>query len=139
MRPQAGLAGLAELQRRATAINARQRELHDKHASLAAERTDLARGNRLRQAVDGFAARIAAVIDQLDPAQQQKLLRLLIEDVQVTGWHVQIRLRIRSTTRHQALNHTTPNHNPARHTPATPPRSCQPKTVCVPFMATVSA
>ena len=85
---------MPELQRRAAAITARQRELEHKRASLAAERADLARGNRLRQGVEGFAARIAAVIDQLDPAQQQKLLRLLIEDVQVTGWHVQIRLRI---------------------------------------------
>jgi site-specific DNA recombinase len=91
---QADLVDMPELQRRAAAITARQRELQDKRASLAAERADLARGNRLRQAVEGFAARIAAVIDQLDPAQQQKLLRLLIEDVQVTGWHVQIRLRI---------------------------------------------
>ena len=30
----------------------------------------------------------------LDPTQRQELLRLLIEDVQVTGWHVKIRLRI---------------------------------------------
>ena len=91
---QADLVDMPELQRRAAAITARQHELEDKRASLAAERADLARGNRLRQAVEGFAARIAAVIDQLNPAQQQKLLRLLIEDVQVTGWHVQIRLRI---------------------------------------------
>jgi site-specific DNA recombinase len=91
---QAGLVDMPELQRRAAAITARQRELQDKRASLATERADLARGNRLGQAVEGFAARIAAVIGQLDAAQQQKLLRLLIEDVQVTGWQVQIRLRI---------------------------------------------
>ena len=91
---QAGLIDMPELQRRAAAITARQRELDHKRASLAAERADLARGNRLRHGVEGFAARVAAVMDQLDPAQQQKLLRLLIEDVQVTGWHIQIRLRI---------------------------------------------
>ena len=91
---QAGLVDMPELQRRAAAITARQRELEHKRTSLAAERADLARGNRLRHAVEGFAARVAAVIDQLDPAQRQDLLRLLIEDVQVTGWHVQIRLRI---------------------------------------------
>jgi len=34
------------------------------------------------------------VIDQLDAAQKQQLLRLLIEEVRVTGWHVEIRLRI---------------------------------------------
>jgi site-specific DNA recombinase len=91
---QAGLVDMPELQRRAAAITARQRELDHKRTSLAAERAGLARGNRLRQGIEGFAARVAAVIDQLDPAQRQDLLRLLIEDVQVTGWHIQIRLRI---------------------------------------------
>jgi site-specific DNA recombinase len=91
---QAGLIDMPELQRRATAIAARQRELEQKRASLAAERADLARGNRLRHGVEHLAARVRAVIDQLDPTQQQKLLRLLIEEVQVTGWHVQIQLRI---------------------------------------------
>ena len=91
---QAGLIDMPELHRRAAAITARQRELDHKRTSLAAERADLARGNRLRHGVKSFAARVAAVIDQLDPAQRQELLRLLIEDVQVTGWHVKIRLRI---------------------------------------------
>jgi hypothetical protein len=35
-----------------------------------------------------------SVIDTLDNIKKQQLLRLLIEDVRVTGWHVQIRLRI---------------------------------------------
>ena len=91
---QAGLIDMPELQRRAAAITARQRELEHKRASLAAERADLARGNRLRHGVEHFAARVRAVIDELDPTQRQELLRLLIEDVQVTGWHVKIRLRI---------------------------------------------
>jgi hypothetical protein len=34
------------------------------------------------------------VIDTLDFDQKQTLLRLIVEDVHVTGWHVQIRLRI---------------------------------------------
>jgi hypothetical protein len=38
--------------------------------------------------VHDFAAPIHAVIDTLDDAQKQQLLRLLIEDVRVTGWHV---------------------------------------------------
>ena len=91
---QAGLIDMPELQRRAAAITARQRELDHKRASLAAEHADLARGNRLRHGVQNFAVRVRTVIDQLDPAQRQQLLRLLIEDVQVTGWHVKIRLRI---------------------------------------------
>src|SRR5207237_4179861 len=85
---------MPELHRRATAITARQHELEHKRTSLTAQRADLARGNRLRRGVEHFAARVTAVIDQLDPAQRQELLRLLIEDVQVTGWHVKIRLRI---------------------------------------------
>ena len=66
---QAGLLELPELQRRAADVEHRRR-VHD------------------------FAARIHAVIDTLDDIQKQQLLRLLIEDVRVTGWHVQIRLRI---------------------------------------------
>jgi len=80
---QAGLINMPEPHRRAAAITARQRELEHKRASLAAERADLARGNRLRHGVESFAARVHAIIDQLDPAQRQELLRLLIEDVQV--------------------------------------------------------
>ncbi|HYB16775.1 MAG TPA: zinc ribbon domain-containing protein [Streptosporangiaceae bacterium] len=91
---QAGLIGMPELQRRAAAITARQRDTEHKRASLATQRADLTRGNRLRHGVQHFAGRVRAVIDQLDHTQRQALLRLLIEDVQVTGWHVKIRLRI---------------------------------------------
>ena len=41
-----------------------------------------------------FATRVLDVIDTLDSDQKQALLRLVIEEVHVTGWHVQIRLRI---------------------------------------------
>jgi hypothetical protein len=34
------------------------------------------------------------VIDTLDFAQKQTLLRLVVDEVHATGWHVQIRLRI---------------------------------------------
>ena len=120
---QAALIDMPELQRRAAAITARQRELEHKRASLAAERADLARGNRLRQGVAGFAARVRTVIDQLDPAQRQNLLRLLIEDVQVTGWHIQIRLRIPLDD----PPHGGHPHGPEpRPTPATPHRATMP-------------
>jgi len=91
---QAGLIDMPSLQRRAAAITARQRDTEKKRASLATQRADLARGNRLRHGVEHFAGRVRAVIDELDHTQRQSLLRLLIEDVQVTGWHVKIRLRI---------------------------------------------
>ena len=131
---QAGLIDMPELQRRTAGIAGRQRELEHKRTSLAAERADLARGNRLRHSVEHVAARVAAVIDQLSPAQRQDLLRLLIEDVQVTGWHVKIRLRIPPDN--------PPDADPARRpapAPGTAPASRgtlpgQLKTVCVPFM-----
>jgi site-specific DNA recombinase len=91
---QAGLIDMPSLQRRAAAITARQRDTEKKRASLATQRADLARGNRLRHGVEHFAGHVRAVIDELDHTQRQALLRLLIEDVQVTGWHVKIRLRI---------------------------------------------
>jgi site-specific DNA recombinase len=91
---QAGLITMPDLQRRAAAVTTRQRDLGTKRARLAAERAELARGNRLRQGIEDFAARIRAVIDHLDHNQRQQLLRLLIEEVQVTGWNVAIQLRI---------------------------------------------
>lgn len=91
---QGGFIELPEMQRRATEIAARRKELQHKRTSLDHERTALARGNQLRSRVHDFAGRIHAVIDTLNDIQKQQLLRLLIEDVRVTGWHVQIRLRI---------------------------------------------
>ena len=91
---QGGFIELPEMQRRASEVSARRKELQHKRTSLADERTALARDNQLRRRVHDFAARIRAVIDTLDNTQKQQLLRLLIEDVRVTGWHVQIRLRI---------------------------------------------
>jgi site-specific DNA recombinase len=124
---QAGLIDMPELQRRAAAITARQRELDHKRASLAAERAGLARGNRLRHGVQNFAARVHAVIDQLDPTQRQELLRLLIEDVQVTGWHVKIRLRIPLDNPPDG-DHThrrTPQPRPTPASSGTPPVSTE--------------
>ena len=91
---QGGFIELPEMQRRATEVSSRRKELQHKRTSLADERAALARDNQLRSRVHDFAARIHAVIDTLDDTQKQQLLRLLIEDVRVTGWHVQIRLRI---------------------------------------------
>jgi isocitrate lyase len=82
------------MQRRATEVSSRRKELQHKRTSLADERTALARDNQLRHRVHDFAARIHAVIGTLDNTQKQQLMRLLIEDVRVTGWHVQIRLRV---------------------------------------------
>lgn len=55
---------------------------------------EAADSEQLRRRVHDFAAHIHAVIDTLDDTQKQQLLRLLVEDIRVTGWHVQIKLRI---------------------------------------------
>jgi site-specific DNA recombinase len=91
---QAGLIELPELQRRAADVAARHRDLQTTRATLAEERNELARGNQLRRRVHQFAEQIRSVIDQLDNIQKQQLLRLLIDEVRVTGWHVEIRLNI---------------------------------------------
>jgi site-specific DNA recombinase len=91
---QAGLLELPELQRRATDVEHRRRDLDQRRDALTAQRHQLTRDNQLRRRVRDFATRILAVIDTLDFDQKQSLLRLVVEEVHVTGWHVQIRLRI---------------------------------------------
>ncbi len=50
--------------------------------------------NRLTGKVDSFARRIRQGIDALDFEQRQNLVRLLVEQVRVTGSSVQMHLRI---------------------------------------------
>jgi site-specific DNA recombinase len=116
---QASLIELPELQRRATEVAARRKELQYKRTSLADDRTNLARDNQLRSRVRHFAARIHAVIDHLDDTQKQQLLRLLVEEVRVTGWHIQIRLRI-------ALDPPPPDQPPNSAPDPTPPSRPKP-------------
>ena len=111
---QAALIDLPELQRRSTEVTARNNDLQAKRDNLAAERTALAHGNLLRRRVSDFARQVRGVIDQLDRPQRQQLLRLLIEDVHVTGWHIQIRLRIPLDPPDTGGTHPTPK-------PPTPP------------------
>ena len=91
---QAGLLELPELHRRAADIQQRRRDLEQRRDALTAQRQQLTRDNQLRHRVRHFASRVLAVIDTLDFDQKQTLLRLVVEEVHVTGWHVQIRLRI---------------------------------------------
>ncbi len=118
---QAGLLVLPEVQRRAANVQHRRAELTGRRDSLTDQRRELGRDNKIRSRVQGFAARITAVIDHLDPEQKQKLLRLLVEEVRVTGWNV----------RSNSGSPWTPN-------PRTNPRPapCQAKTVCAPFVVT---
>ncbi|MDF3051649.1 MAG: recombinase, partial [Pseudonocardia sp.] len=113
---QAALIELPEMQRRAAEVAARRRDLVSKRTNLAEERAALTRDNQLRQRVHDFAARIRDVIDRLDDIQKQQLFRLLVEDVRVTGWHVEIRLRI-------SLDPPSPDPPPPTHPGGRPPPS----------------
>ena len=54
----------------------------------------MAQRNRLRERIQGFAEEVMATLDRIDFDQRQKLLRLVVEQVRVQGWQVEIRLRI---------------------------------------------
>ena len=91
---QAGHIDMPELNRRATELDSRRRQLESQQAELTAQRHELAIGNRLRQRVTNFAKQAADGIDSLNFDQRQRLLRLIVEQVRVQGWQVELRLRI---------------------------------------------
>jgi site-specific DNA recombinase len=91
---QAGLLDLTELQRRAADTDTRSQDLQQRRDALTTQRQDLARDNHIRNRVAGFAHRVLAVIDRLDFDQRQQLLRLVVDEIRVTGWNVKIQLRI---------------------------------------------
>ena len=91
---QAGLLELGEVQRRARDLDARQRSLVGQRDELVSQRQQLAVDNHLQQRVGDFARRAAIGIDRLGFQQRQQLLRLIVDHVRVTGWQVEIHLRI---------------------------------------------
>jgi site-specific DNA recombinase len=91
---QAGFIEQDELLRRGKELDARRRTLEAQRATLITERKELAQKNRMRQRVAGFAEKVALTIDSLNFEQRQRLLRLVVEEVRVKGWQVEIKLRI---------------------------------------------
>jgi site-specific DNA recombinase len=91
---QSGLLDLTEVQRRAHDVDQRHDTLLKQRDELIAHRQQLAVDNRLQHRVGDFARRAAAGIDKLNFAQRQQLLRLIVDHVNVTGWRVEIHLRI---------------------------------------------
>ena len=61
---------------------------------LTARSAELTTENRLRRRLAGFAEQIAASLDDLDTEGRRRLLRLVVEKVRVTGWRVEIHLKI---------------------------------------------
>lgn len=91
---QAGLFELDELTRRTNALTARRDQLARERETLITRSAELATQNRLRHRLAGFSERIAASLDDLDFDGRQRLLRLVIEHVRVSGWRVEIHLKI---------------------------------------------
>ena len=91
---QAGLLELDELTSRTAAITARRDQLTQEKDVLTRRSAELATENRLRQRLAGFAEQIVASLDDLDTEGRRRLLRLVVEKVRVTGWRVEIHLKI---------------------------------------------
>jgi len=91
---QAGLLDLDELTRRTATLTARRARLLREKDVLTKRSAELATENRLRRRLAGFAERVAASLDDLDFDGRQRLLRLVVEKVCVSGWRVDIHLKI---------------------------------------------
>ena len=124
---QAGHIDMKELDRRATEVDSRRHQLEIQQNELTAQRHQLAVGNRLRQRVSNFANQAADGIDTLDFDQQQRLLRLIVEEIRVHGWQIELRLRIPLDAQPEDDHH--PKHLTAATRTAA--AACQAKTVCV--------
>jgi hypothetical protein len=84
----------AEFRVRHQEVVGRHRRLRQERDELLSRRQELAVHNRLSGKVTTFASRVRQGIDGLDFEQVQRLVRLLVEEVRVTGSNVQIHVRI---------------------------------------------
>ncbi|MGH2836401.1 MAG: recombinase family protein, partial [Solirubrobacteraceae bacterium] len=91
---QAGLLEMVEVQRRVKDVDARHRQLCGQRDNLIAQRQELATDNQLRRRVADFSQRALAAFDELDFPGRQRLVRLLVEHVRVTGSQVELQLKI---------------------------------------------
>ena len=91
---QAGLLDLQELTRRTSRLTARQDQLAREKETLTKRSAELATQNRLRRRLAAFSQTIAASLDNLDFDGRRRLLRLVVEKVRVSGWRVEIHLKI---------------------------------------------
>ncbi len=85
---------LAEFTSRQREVMGRNRKLKQERDELVARRKDLAAHNRLAGTIDAFARRVRHGIETLGFAERQRLLRLLVDEVRVTGPEVQIHVRL---------------------------------------------
>ena len=119
---QAGVIDSTEMRRRSAEIETRSRRFDQERQALIARQTELATDNRLHQHITGFAQQALAGIDTLDFEGRQQLMRLMLEDVRVRGWQVELRLRIPLDTNPP----TSPASDKPKHTRARSPRGSRP-------------
>jgi hypothetical protein len=102
------------MKRRAGEIDGRRTKLSGQRHTLAEQRVALATDNKLRQRITAFARTVTAAIDNLDFDGRQRLLRLVVEEVRVRGFDVEIQLRI-------PLDEPPDNNSPTPEPPAPVP------------------
>ena len=119
---QAGVIDSTEMRRRSAEIETRSRRFDQERQALIARQTELATDNRLHQHITGFAQQALAGIDALDFEGRQQLMRLMLEDVRVRGWQVELRLRIPLDTNPP----TSPASDKPKRTRARSPRGSRP-------------
>ncbi|MGH9227022.1 MAG: recombinase family protein, partial [Acidimicrobiales bacterium] len=91
---QAGVIDGDEMARRAGELDSRRRRLGEERQALAAHHVELGEHTRLARRIGDFAQRALAGIEALDFDGRQQLLRLVLEDVRVEGWQIELRLRL---------------------------------------------
>jgi site-specific DNA recombinase len=116
---QAGLLELEELTRRTAGLAARRAELTREKQTLSRRSGELAAQNRMRRQLAGFSDRVAASLDDLDFAGRRRLVRLVVEKVSVTGWRVEIHLKI-PLPNDPPPNEDRPDHRPPGPDPPAP-------------------
>ena len=119
---QAGAMSVDELKARRERLDAEKRAAHARIEELDAHDQDRARVDHLADDLVAFAATLRSGLDKLDFAGRQRLVRLLIERVVVTGDHVAIEHAIPLSGRFSSLR--SKDRRPAlpglRRSPASP-------------------
>jgi site-specific DNA recombinase len=107
---QMGALELTEFQTRNREVVGRRQKLQREREELTSRRKELAAHNRLAGRVNAFAGRVRHGMESLDFEGRQRLVRLLVEEVRVTGPKVEIHVRM-------PLDEPPPETDPGRDAP----------------------
>jgi site-specific DNA recombinase len=82
---QEGLVALAELRERAPVLKKRMASLENEKTSLEARAIDQQRWRDINQSLDSFLTRLNQTAQNLTPAERQKIVRLLVKQIDVAA------------------------------------------------------